>query len=251
MSVLRYQVRDRVAYITMNRPEKLNAINVELKDCLFDAFTDVRDNPDVWIAVLTGEGRAFSTGHDLVEMAGGGAHGRPTVELYQFIEELWKPTVAAINGICLAQGGGLALSCDIRIASEQAQFGWPQVKRGIASTSGPCSLAHRVPMNVALELLFAGEFVDAQEAKRLNLINRIVPHDKLMEETETFVRKILGNAPLAIRAIKEIAVRGQDMTMEDRVRFAGAVSETIRQSADAREGLTAFREKRQPVWQGR
>jgi E-phenylitaconyl-CoA hydratase len=251
MSVLRYEIKDRVAYITLNRPEKLNSINVELKDRLFDAFTDVRDNPDVWMAVLTGEGRAFSTGHDLVEMAGGGAHGRPTVELYQFIEELWKPTVAAINGICLAQGGGLALSCDIRIASEQAQFGWPQVKRGIASTSGPCSLAHRVPMNVAFELLFSGEFIDAQEAKRLNLINRIVPHDALMEETETFVRKILGNAPLAIRAIKEIAVRGQDMTMEDRVRFAGTLSETIRQSADAQEGLAAFREKRQPVWQGR
>lgn len=251
MSVLRYEISDRVAYITMSRPEKLNAINEELKNRLFDAFADVRDNPDVWAAVLTGEGRAFSTGHDLVEMAAGSAHGRPTVELYQFIEELWKPTIAAINGLCLAQGGGLALSCDIRIASEQAQFGWPQVKRGIASTSGPCSLAHRVPLNVALEILYTGEFLDAQEAKRLNLVNRVVPHATLMQETETFVRQILANAPLAMRAIKEIAVRGQDMTMEDRVRFAGALSETIHQSADAQEGLAAFREKRQPVWQGR
>lgn len=251
MSVVKYEVKDRVAYITLNRPEKLNAINVEMKDRLFDVFTDVRDNPDVWIAVLTGEGRAFSTGHDLVEMAGGSAHGRPTTELYQFIEEIWKPTIAAINGVCLAQGGGLALSSDIRIASERAQFGWPQVKRGIASTSGPCSLAHRVPLNIALELLYTGDFLDAREAKRLNLVNRVVPHEKLMEETDTLVRKILANAPLAMRAIKEIAVRGLDMTMEDRVRFAGAVSDAIRESADAREGLAAFREKRQPAWQGR
>jgi len=251
MAVVKYQVKDRVAYIVLNRPEKRNAINVEMRDRLFEIFDDVRDNPDIWVAVLAGEGGVFSTGHDLVEMAAGGGHGRPTVELYQVIEEIWKPTIAAIDGYCLAQGGGLALSCDIRIATERAMFGWPQVKRGIASTSGPCSLAHRVPLNIAFEILFTGEFLDAQEAKRLNLVNRVVPAEKLFEETDALVRKILANAPLAMRAIKEIAVRGRDMTMEDRVRFAETLSEHIRQSADAKEGLAAFREKRPPVWQGR
>ena len=249
MDVVRYEVRDRVAYITMNRPAKLNAINTEMKDALFDAFAEVRDDPEVWLAVLTGEGRAFSTGHDLVDSSHG--HGRPVTELYQCIEELWKPSIAAINGLCLAGGAGLALSCDIRIASERVQLGWPQVKRGIASTSGPCSLAHRVPLNIALEILYTGDFLDATEAKRLHLINRVVPHDALMQETVALAHQILANAPLAMRAIKEIAVRGLDMTMEDRVRFAGALSEPVRQSADAREGLAAFREKRQPVWQGR
>jgi E-phenylitaconyl-CoA hydratase len=251
MSVVKYAIRERVAYIVLNRPEKRNAINVEMKDRLFEIFDDVRDNPDVWVAILTGEGGVFSTGHDLVEMAGGGAHGRPTVELYQVIEEIWKPTIAVIDGYCLAQGGGLALSCDIRLASERAVFGWPQVKRGIASTSGPCSLAHRIPLNIAFEILFTGDFLNAEDAKRLHLVNRVVPHARLFEETDVLVRKILANAPIAMRAIKEIAVRGRDMTMEDRVRFAETFSEQIRQSTDAKEGLAAFRDKRQPVWQGR
>jgi enoyl-CoA hydratase/carnithine racemase len=98
MSVVKYTVKDRVAYIVMNGPEKRNAINVEVRDRLFQIFDDVRDNPNVWLAVLTGEGGVFSTGHDLVEMAAGGAHGRPTVELYQVIEEIWKPTIAVIDG---------------------------------------------------------------------------------------------------------------------------------------------------------
>lgn len=251
MSVVKYTIKDRVAYIVLNRPEKRNAINVEMKDRLFEIFDDVRDNPDVWVAVLAGEGGVFSTGHDLIEMAGGDAHGRPPVELYQVIEEIWKPTIAAIDGYCLAQGGGLALSCDIRIATDRAVFGWPQVKRGIASTSGPCSLAHRIPLNIAFEILFTGEFLTAQEAHRLHLVNRVVPPEKLFAETDTLVQKILANAPLAMRAIKEIAVRGRDMNLEDRVRFADTLSEHIRQSADAKEGLTAFREKRQAVWQGR
>jgi enoyl-CoA hydratase/carnithine racemase len=249
MAIVRYEMKDRVTYVTLNRPEKLNAINDEMKDALFETFAVIRDDSEVWIVVLSGEGRAFSTGHDLVASSHG--HGRPVTELYQVIEELWKPTIAAINGLCLAGGAGLALSCDIRIASEQAQLGWPQVKRGIASTSGPCSLAHRIPLNIALEILYTGDFLDAQAAKRLQLVNHVVPHNRLMQETEAFVHRILANAPLAMRAIKEIAVRGLDMTMEGRVRFAGALSEPIRHSADAREGLAVFREKRQPVWQGR
>jgi enoyl-CoA hydratase/carnithine racemase len=251
MSTVTYTVRERVAYIVLNRPEKRNAVNAEMRDRLFEIFDDVRDNPEVWVAVLTGEGGVFSTGHDLVEMAAGDAHGRPAVELYQIIEETWKPFIAAIDGYCLAQGAGLALSCDIRIATERAQFGWPQVKRGIASTSGPCSLAHRIPLNIAYEILFTGDFFDAHEAKRLNLVNHVVPAERLREETDTLVRKILANAPVAMRAIKEIAVRGRDMNVEDRVRFADTLSEHIRQSADAKEGLAAFREKRRPVWQGR
>jgi E-phenylitaconyl-CoA hydratase len=251
MSVVQYLVKDRVAYITLNRPEKRNAINEDMRDRLFDIFDDVRDNPEVWVAVLAGERGVFSTGHDLVEIAAGGAHGRPSVELYQVIEEIWKPIIAAIDGYCLAQGAGLALSCDIRLATERAQFGWSQVKRGIASTSDPCSLAHRIPLNIAFEILFTGDLLDAHEAKRLNLVKRVVPAEKLREETDALVWKILANAPVAMRAIKETAVRGRNMNIEDRVRFADTLSEHIHQSADAKEGLAAFRDKRQPVWQGR
>ncbi|RMF87988.1 MAG: enoyl-CoA hydratase/isomerase family protein [Nitrospinota bacterium] len=252
MSVVKYTIQDHVAYITLNRPEKLNAITREMTEKLYQAFSDVRENDEVWAAIITGEGRSFSTGHDLQEVADI-APGTPgsTTALYQCIQEIWKPTIAAINGFCLAQGAGIALSCDIRIASERAQFGWPQVKRGIASTSGPCILAHHLPLNIALELLYTGDLIDAQEAKRLNLVNKVVPHERLRDESEQFVRQILQNAPLAMRAIKEIAIRSIDMTMEDRIRFAGLLSAQIQESEDAKEGLSAFREKRQPVWQGR
>ena len=250
-NVVLYEVRDRVAYVTLNRPEKLNAINGEVRDLLFDAFLDVRDNDEVWAVLFTGNGRAFSTGHDLVEMAAGRAKGRPTVDLYQFIQELVKPTIVAINGICLAQGAGLALSSDVRIASEKAEFGWPQVKRGIASVSGPTLLCDMIPFNIALEMLYAGEPINAEMALRWGMINRVVPHDTLMDEAEAYVRKILKNAPLAMRAIKEAAIRGRDMTMEDKVRFADLLLAKIHETEDAKEGLAAFREKRQPIWKGR
>ena len=254
MSVVEFEVREKVAYVTLNRPEKLNAINHAVLDGMTEAFDEVKHNPDIWGMVITGTGRAFSTGHDLVEMAQkterrtrtGGA-----TDFYQFLQELYKPTVAAINGLCLAQGGGIALSCDIRIASEEAQFGWPQVKRGISSTSGPTILFQQVPKNIAMEMLFTGEFIPAERALDLRMVNHVVPHDQLMEKAEEVIRKIMANAPLAVRAIKETGVRGLDMNMEQRVRLASLISAQVGRSADTKEGLQAFAEKRDPVWTGK
>ena len=176
------EVRDRVAYVTMNRPEKLNAINNEMLGDLFETFTEVKENPDIWVAVLTGAGRAFCTGHDLVM----GMHEPPgdTDAFYTYLSNVWKPVIAAVNGYCLAQGGGLALLSDIRIASEDAQFGWPQVKRGIASISGPTILSHYIPLGHALKILFTGEFCDAQEAYRLGMLQEVVPQNKLLERAD-------------------------------------------------------------------
>ena len=204
--------------------------------------------------VITGTGRAFSTGHDLVEMAKRTERRTRTgaaTDFYQFLQELYKPTVAAINGLCLAQGGGIALSCDIRIASEEAQFGWPQVKRGISSTSGPTILFQQVPKNIAMEMLFTGDFIPAERALELQMVNHVVPHDKLMEKAEEVIRKIMANAPLSVRAIKETGVRGLDMNMEQRVRLASLISAQVSKSADTAEGLKAFAEKRDPVWTGK
>ncbi|MBI4234471.1 MAG: enoyl-CoA hydratase/isomerase family protein [Chloroflexi bacterium] len=252
MPALLYEVKDRVAYITLNRPEKLNAINREMREALFRAFADVRDNPDVWVAIVTGNGRAFSVGHDLAELSGGGEDRGPTTdELYVYQMYTWKPVIAAVNGFCLAQGAGIALCCDLRIASERASFGWPQVKRGISSVSGPSLLAHRIPLNRAFQFLFTGEPVDAQEALRLDLVNQVVPQERLMAEAEALARKLLENAPLAVRAIKELTIRGLEMRLEDRVRFAALMLSRIQQTEDAKEGLGAFLEKRQPAWKGR
>ena len=254
MSVVEFEVREKVAYVTLNRPEKLNAINHDVLDGCTEAFDEVKFNPDIWWMVITGTGRAFSTGHDLVEMAKRTERRTRTgaaTDFYQFLQELYKPTVAAINGLCLAQGGGIALSCDIRIASEEAQFGWPQVKRGISSTSGPTILFQQVPKNIAMEMLFTGDFIPAERALELQMVNHVVPHDKLMEKAEEVIRKIMASAPLSVRAIKETGVRGLDMNMEQRVRLASLISAQVSKSADTAEGLKAFAEKRDPVWTGK
>ena len=252
MAEVEYEVRDNIGYITLNRPEKLNAINPEMRELLWEAFEDVKHNPEVRVAIITGKGRAFSTGHDLEAMAAGRAsEGRSTSDLYLAEQNIWKPILSAINGICLAQGCGLALSSDIRIASEEAQFGWPQVKRGISSVSGPALMAQVVPRNIAFEIMFTAEFISAQRALELHLVNQVVPAEQVMATTEAIARKIMENAPLALAAIKEVTVNGAGMDLERRVAYAQVKADHTRTTEDAKEGVRAFTERRQPVWTGR
>ncbi len=254
MAVVEYELRGHVAYITLNRPDKLNAIDVEMRDMLWQRLHEVNDNPEIWMAVITGNGRAFSVGHDLVSMSGrSDALYDPeisTEDLYVYQSEIFKPIISAINGFCLAQGGGIALASDIRIASDQAQFGWPQAKRGIGSVSGPCMLSQRVPLNFALEFLFTGDMISAERAYELGMVNMVVPHEELMDRTDALVQKLLQNAPLPMRAIKEVAVRGLSMRLEDRVRLAGIVNRRLQRTDDAIEGIKAFQERRTPVFRG-
>ncbi|MDA0768821.1 MAG: hypothetical protein BZY79_06670 [SAR202 cluster bacterium Casp-Chloro-G4] len=254
MSTVEFEIREKVGYITMNRPEKLNAIDVEMRRELWQALHEVNDNPDIWMAVITGNGRAFSVGHDLASMSGrSDALYDPeisTEDLYVYQAEIFKPLIAAVNGFCLAQGGGLALASDIRIASDQAQFGWPQAKRGIGSVSGPCMLAQKVPINLALEHLFTGDMISAERAYQIGMVNHVVPHEDLMDEVEKLIHKLKQNAPLPMRTIKEVAVRGQNMRLEDRVRLAGIVNRRLQSTEDALEGIKAFQEKRTPVFRG-
>jgi enoyl-CoA hydratase/carnithine racemase len=255
MEFVVFEVRDRIATIRMNRPEKLNAINNQMRAELFESFEEVERNPDIWLAIITGTGRSFSVGHDLVSMAaraipGGGPGERTTDDLYFYLSQFYKPVIAAINGICIAQGAGLALLSDIRIAADTAQFGWPQVKRGISSMSGPCLLTQQVPHNVAMEFLMTGDFVGAEDALRLNLINRVVPPDEVLSTAWTMAEKIRDNAPLAVRGIKEATLRGRGLDLGERLKIGRAIANTVEVSADGKEGLAAFKEKRAPRWIG-
>ena len=247
-----YEIKEGIAYITLNRPEKLNAIDPAMRQLLWDAFQDVKHNPEVRCAIVTGAGRAFSTGHDLVAMANARANEGPsTGDIYVVQANIWKPIIAAINGICLAQGCGIALGSDIRIASSKAEFGWPQAKRGISSVSGPALLSQVVPRNIAFEFLFTGDFVNAEKALQLMLVNYVVEPEEVMPRAEEIARKIIANAPLSIAAIKEAAIKGSEMGLEERVAFAQQKRNEVLESEDAKEGVLAFAEKRAPVWKGR
>ena len=254
MPVVEYEVRNRVAYVTLNRPDKLNAINLEMRDALLSAFQEFDRDDGAWVCVVSGAGKAFSVGLDLTETAGfldDPSFAESIEELYVYQSRIWKPTLARIDGYCLAQGGGIALACDVRFASDEARFGWPQARRGLSSISGPAMLAAKAPLNYALEYLYTGELLDAREALRLNLVNRVVPSAELDGAVEAIAGKIAANAPLSLRYMKQAAVAGQGEPLEARVRRAGEFFRRTLETEDAREGLAAFAEKRPPVFRGR
>jgi E-phenylitaconyl-CoA hydratase len=260
MSSVLYDKRDRIAYMTINRPDAMNAINDDVRRGLAEAFDDFRHDPETWVAILTGAGeRAFSAGADLKEMSqrfqSAGERDdfwSPTRPMLVRGMEVWKPIIAAVNGYCLAGGLELALACDIRIAAEHATFALTEVKRGIIPGGGGTQrLPRTVSFGIALEMLFTGDQIDAQEAWRVCLVNRVVPGAELMPTAEALARRICQNAPLSVRAVKEAAYRGRNLTLEEGLREELLMARVIRTTEDSKEGPLAFAEKREPRWRGR
>jgi E-phenylitaconyl-CoA hydratase len=254
-----YEVRDRIAYITLNRPEAMNALNTAVRQGLNEAWRRVREDPNVWVAIVTGAGdRAFSAGADLKEMSAtreaeaAGAQSMAQIPAGPGGEMVtWKPIIAAINGYCLAGGLELALRCDIRIAAEHARFGLTEVTRGIIPGGGGTQrLPRAMPVALAMELIFTGKHITADEAFRYGLVNRVVPADQVMPQAEELARQINANAPLAVRATKEAIMRGLDMSLDDGLRLEGLISRTVRLTEDSREGPKAFAEKRPANFRG-
>ena len=254
---VRYERDGHIAIVTIDRQERLNAISNQTSRELFDVWRDFRLNDDLWVAVLTGAGdRAFSAGADLIarhsEGDGGPHHqGIPMFGMARG-EPVFKPIIAAINGYALGGGLELALCCDIRIASERARFGVPEVKLGVFTGAGGSQrLPRAIPSAIANEMLLTGEPIDAREAHRVGLINRVVPHDELMPAAMQMARTVGARGPLAVRAAKEAMLRGLDMPLAHGLALEEHLGQPLSQTEDWQEGLTAFIEKREPRFQGR
>ena len=248
---------DGIAVITINRPEKRNALDAEHYQGLSDAWTRVRDDDAIRVAVITGAGdKVFSAGADLKSWFG---RKVPLSEMWQTQKgmllnrglEIWKPVIAAINGHCLAGGMTLMLATDLRVTAEHATFGLSEVKRGIiAANGGTQRLPQQLPHAIAMELLLIGDAIDAQTAAHWGLVNRVVPADKVMETALDFARRIAANAPLAVQAAKELALRSTNQGLAAGLRFEQFVNHLLQRTDDAVEGREAFAAKRTPKYTG-
>ena len=252
-----FEIRDAVATVTINRPDKLNALNAEVIAELGDAAARIEKDPAVRGAILTGAGaKAFVAGADIAEIAGQGAvDGKARAlegqRVFRSLERCGKPVIAAVNGFALGGGCELAMACHLRVASEQARFGQPEVKLGIApGYGGTVRLPRLVGKGRALELLLTGQMIDAQEAYRIGLVNRVVGADRLLAESEQLLRSILENGPLAVGACLEAVDAGLDVGMDEALLLEANLFGLLSGTADMREGTAAFLAKRKPAFQG-
>ncbi len=250
-----YEKKDKIAIITINRPDRMNAIDPQTSRELYDAWSDIRDDDNLWVGILTGSGkRAFSTGMDLVaasQAQGRLERGAPFGGITRGFE-MWKPMIAAINGYALAGGLEIALCCDIRIAADHAQFGQPEPRWAIIPGAGGTQrLPRAIPLAVAMELLLTGGRIDAQTALRYGLVSQVMPLAELMPRAMEIANTICENGPLAVRATKEAAMRGLSMTLEDGLALEADLSAKTIRTEDAREGPLAFAQKRKPQFKGR
>ena len=248
-----YEREGRIATITYNRPEAMNAINGQLRSDLNDAWARFRDDEEAWVGIVTGAGRAFSAGADLRD-ANPATPGTfweiPSMNSLESGMEIWKPVIAAVNGYCLGFALTLVAACDFVIASEQAQFGFPEVRIGVPTIQGAVRMPARIGWQNAMELLLIGERVDAHRAKEMGLAWKVVPHDDLMDEAKALAARLLLSAPLAVRATKEVARRGQELPFVDAIRFGETMRRVARNTADAKVGPASFRDKTTPTWTG-
>jgi E-phenylitaconyl-CoA hydratase len=249
---------DGIATITINRPERLNAMDADHYAALSRAWTRVRDDNAIRVAIVTGAGeRSFTTGADLksfiskpAELADIWLSQRD--QLLNRGLEVWKPVIAAVNGYCLGGGMTLLLATDIRIAAEHATFNLAEVKRGVVPGNGGTQrILKQLPYPIAMEMLLTGDAMDAASAARWGLINRVVPAADLMPTAMAIAKRIAANAPLAVQAAKELAVRSQDLDLVTGLRFEAIANRLLQTSEDAAEGPRAFAEKRPPAFNGR
>lgn len=261
---IKYEKADHIAHLTINRPEFMNALHPPAHAELARAWEGFETDDDAWVAIITGTGdRAFSAGMDLRNRAAANERGeQPQASVHPNRgfggltnprhSKIWKPIIAAVNGYALGGGLELAMACDIIVAAEHAQFGLPEPKRGImAGAGGVHRLPRQIPLKIAMGYMLTGRHMAAQEAYRWGLVNEVVPLAELMPAAERWARDILECAPLSVRATKQAAMLGLEMTLEEAYNTQFPAQQKLQGSQDSREGIKAFAERRKPAWTGR
>jgi enoyl-CoA hydratase/carnithine racemase len=254
--MIEYEKEDKIAIFRINRPEAMGALSIACMRQFQDALIDFRDDDSVWVGIITGTGnKVFSAGADVKEFL-------PFVGETKHVKwrrhagvmrglDLWKPLIAACNGLTLGGGLEISLACDIVICSENAVFGLPEVKVGIIPGGGGTTrLPRTIPRRLAAEMLFTGKTIDAQEAYRIGLVNKVVASDHLMEEAQKMAHSICEAAPLAVRYAKEHMIRAAGLSIEEALRLEDDITSTLMMTKDFSEGIRAFAERRKPDFKG-
>ena len=249
--------KDTILELSLNRPDQLNAMNALCRDELQSVFNAFRDSPELRVIIITGAGRAFSAGADLKD-------GSVDESVIDSVESRWwgdfrvalantgKPSIAAVNGFALGGGFELALACDFRLASEAAFFAMPEITFGSIPAGGATQrIAQLAGPSVAMELVLMGERIDAMTALRLNLVNRVLPPETLMEEARSWAGKLAAKAPLAIKYGREVILKGLDLPIAEGIRLEAYLGGLLRATEDRLEGRAAMLEKRAPKFKGR
>lgn len=248
---LKFETKNQIAYVTINRPEKLNALNMAVMMELRTAFTAIKEDKEIRVAILTGAGeKAFVAGADIAELNKNGVveakeythKGQAVLDL---IENLGKPVIACVNGFALGGGCELAMACTMRLASENAKLGQPEVKLGIMpGYGGSQRLPRLVGKGIAMQMLLAGDPISASEAHRIGLVNEVLPQADLIKRAEEIAAKIIANAPLAVQYTLEAVNHGMDMSLSDGLYLEAALFAICCATEDKNEGTRAFLEKR-------
>ncbi len=260
--VLQFEVKHSIAYLTMNRPDALNALNRKMTEEIVAACEQINARDDIHVSIITGAGpKAFSAGLDLKERVADESsivgrrqarHAARIVAHHQAIASLKKPIIAAVNGYAVGGGLEIALACDIRIGSTNARFGLTEVRRGmIPGAGGTQRLPRIVGRAKALEMILKGQVIGAEEALKIGLLSQVVEPEALIPAAEAAAREILEGAPIALQFAKEAVNRGMEMTLEDGIKLEIDLSSLLRTTEDCLEGPRAFVEKRKPVWKGK